>query len=44
MENNQTKIKEMTFKGEVSRKFDVISKSKNVGLTTKTKNYCQVLL
>ena len=31
-------------KGEVSRKFDVISKPKNVDLTTEPKNNCLVLL
>ena len=31
-------------KGEVSRKFDVISKPKIVCLTTETKNNCLVLL
>ena len=30
--------------GEVSRKFDVISKPKNVCLTTETKKNCLVLL
>ena len=31
-------------KGEVSRGFDVISKPKNVCLSTETKNNCLVLL
>ena len=31
-------------KGEVSRKFDVISKPRNVCLRTETKIYCLVLL
>ena len=30
----------MNVKGEVSRKFDVILKPKNVSLTTETKNDC----
>ena len=32
------------FKGKVSREFDVISKPKNVCLSTETKHNCLVLL